>query len=212
MNRKIRIYILSTIDHIKRLAIDIFLYLKILDRDKYDQKLHTLASNHPERLAVLPYCIKGKGIDVGCGNRKSSDNCIGIDIVPKGSVGTVGSVTSQISQADICASGDQLSMFSDGELDFVIARHNLEHYVDVIKTIKEWYRVLRKDGFMVVVLPDETGLNRVGKRGVALDPTHEHSFTQESFKNLIEAIGGFEILKQEPVISNWSFISVCKKL
>jgi len=175
-----------------------------------DKKLAEL--NHPERLAVLPYCDSGRGIDVGCGNRKSSDNCIGVDIVANGELGKIGCVENKISQADICTSGDDLNMFQDNELDFVIARHNLEHYVDVIKTLNEWHRVLKPSGVMAVILPDEDGLNRVGKRGIDLDATHEHSFTQDSFKRLINLIGGFEIQKMEPVVENWSFICVCKKL
>ncbi len=168
--------------------------------------------NHPERLAVLPYCEKGRGLDIGCGNRKTSENCIGIDIIPKGEKGSAGCMNGEISAADICASGDSLNMFHDGEVDFVIARHNLEHYVDVIKTLKEWRRVLKKEGILAVILPDEEGLNKIGKRGIELDPTHEHSFTMSSFKNLIETLGGFEIVKLETVIENWSFICVCKKV
>lgn len=167
-------------------------------------------SNHPERRAVLPYCLSGKGIDVGCGNRKTTENCIGIDLVAKGCLGSVGCVRGKASQADICASGDDLYMFKDGELDFVVARHNLEHYVDVVKTIKEWRRVLKTGGVMAVILPDEDGLNRVNLRGVALDVTHHHSFSMTSFRNLVTAIGGFEIVKIEPVVENWSFIGVCR--
>src|SRR3954469_16375697 len=44
---------------------------------------------HPERLAVLPYCV-GRGIDVGCGYRKTTADCIGIDLLPRGTVGEHG--------------------------------------------------------------------------------------------------------------------------
>ena len=162
--------------------------------------------NHPEKIALLPYCI-GRGIDVGCGHRKVSKNCIGIDIIPKGEKGKYGCVKGRASVADICTSGDNLHMFSDGELDFVVSRHNLEHYVDVIKTILEWERVLKCGGIMATILPDERKLDTI-----ALDPTHKHVFTPESFLRYLDLIGGFEVIRLEEVIPNWSFICVCKKL
>jgi ubiquinone/menaquinone biosynthesis C-methylase UbiE len=162
--------------------------------------------NHPERLAVLPYCTSGKGIDVGCGHRKSHENCIGVDILAKGSLGEIGCIRGKEIQADICASGDNLYMFKDGELDFVVSRHNLEHYVDPIKTLKEWSRVLKKGGILATILPDERKLNTI-----KLDSTHKHVFTPESYNSILELIGGFEIIKTEEVIPNWSFISVARK-
>jgi len=59
---------------------------------------------------------------------------------------------------------------------------------------------------MAVLAPDETNINTI-----VLDPTHKHAFTPESFKRYIDLIGGFEIIKLESVIENWSFICVCRK-
>jgi SAM-dependent methyltransferase len=101
--------------------------------------------NHPEALALAPFC-QGKGIDVGCGHRKVSPSCIGVDLIARGDKGEHGVVANQTSVADIQASGDDLHMFGDGELDYVVARHNLEHYVDVVKTLCEWRRVLKPGG------------------------------------------------------------------
>ena len=161
---------------------------------------------HPERLALLPYCI-GRGIDVGCGHRKTSPNCIGVDILAKGQIGKNGCVRGKRSVADIQTSGDNLYMFQDSELDFVISRHNLEHHIDIIKTLQEWKRVLKKGGILGVVLPDENKVNTI-----ELDSTHKHVFTPESFRRFLELIGNFEIIKMETVIPNWSFICVAKKI
>ena len=163
-------------------------------------------NSHPERLALLAYCTTGRGIDVGCGHRKTHENCIGVDITPKGETGQFGSEKSKVSAADIVASGDNLHMFADEELDFVISRHNLEHYVDVINTLLEWKRVLRRGGILAIVLPDESEINTI-----ALDPTHKHAFTPESFARYIELVGGFEIIRLETVIKKWSFVCVCRK-
>lgn len=170
-----------------------------------DERQTRTKLNHPERLAVLPYCV-GRGLDVGCGNNKTSDNCIGVDILARGSIGTEGGITGGRSEADVCASGDDLHMFSAGEVDFVVARHNLEHYVDVLKTLQEWKRVLRPGGLLIVVLPDERFRNTI-----ALDVTHKHAFTPESYLRYIRALGDFDVVTVADAIPGWSFLAVCRK-
>ncbi|MCA8981382.1 MAG: class I SAM-dependent methyltransferase [Planctomycetes bacterium] len=162
---------------------------------------------HPERLAVLPYCSAGKGIDVGCGHRKSSPQCIGVDLIAGGEKGEHGVVMNQVSVADVQASGDDLHMFADGELDFVVARHNLEHYVDVLKTLHEWKRVLKPGGKLAVVLPDDRHVDTI-----ALDPTHKHVFTPDSFRRYMEGVGGFRELEVRDAVEHWSFLAAFEKL
>lgn len=159
---------------------------------------------HPEAAAVMPYS-QGRGLDIGCGGNKTLSQAIGVDIIPKGQKGKRGNQKGVISEADICASGDQLP-FKDNEFDYIIARHNLEHYQDVIKTLLEWRRVLKEGGYLSVVLPDDTKLDTIH-----LDLDHKHTFTPESFARLIEILGGFEIIKKETCIPHWSFICVLKK-
>lgn len=160
--------------------------------------------NDPEMIALYKYC-KGLGIDVGCGSRKTHPSALGIDIIPKGVQGKYGSEKRMISQADICASGDNLYMFADGVLDYVVSRHNLEHYNDSLKALMEWKRVLKKDGILGVVLPDDDIVDTI-----KLDPTHKHVFTKESFKNFLKTIGGFKILKLESCTKT-SFVCIAKK-
>jgi len=161
---------------------------------------------HPEAVVLQPYCV-GKGIDVGCGFRKTHPDAIGVDLLGKGEIGEHGCMKGMQSVADIKASGDNLYMFKDGELDYVVSRHNLEHYVDVVKTLREWKRVLKVGGVLGMVLPDESKINTI-----ALDPTHKHCFTPSSIKNLLELIGDFEIERLEPVIENWSFVVIARKV
>lgn len=159
---------------------------------------------HPEAAAVMPYA-QGVGLDIGCGGNKTLPEAIGVDITPKGQKGIWGNQKDVISKADICASGDCLPC-KDNSFDYVIARHNLEHYQDIIKPLLEWRRVLKSGGLLCVVVPDDDEVD-----GISLDPTHKHVFTQESFKRLIELLEGFEILKIDVCIPHWSFISVLKK-
>lgn len=45
--------------------------------------------------------------------------------------------------------------FPDCSQDYVFASHVLEHIEDPISTIKEWYRVLKVDGHMVITVPHQ---------------------------------------------------------
>jgi SAM-dependent methyltransferase len=164
--------------------------------------------NHPEAqaLALRPFCV-GRGIDVGCGHRKVAPHCIGVDLLAAGEVGEHGVVHGQRSVADIQASGDDLHMFADGELDYVVSRHNLEHYVDVVKTLQEWARVTRPGGIVAMIVPDE----RAGDT-IFLDPTHKHVFTPESLERLVGVIDGLRFVKAEVVTPNWSFLGVAERV
>ena len=159
-----------------------------------------------EKIALYSYC-KGIGIDVGCGSKKTHQNALGIDVIPNGEVGKYGSEKRQISEADICASGDNLYMFANGALDYVVARHNLEHYENPMKTLKEWKRVLRKGGTLGVVLPDNAELDTL-----KIDPTHKYVFTKESFRKMLEMVGGFKLVKLETCVPKWSFVCVAEKI
>ncbi|MDF1799533.1 MAG: class I SAM-dependent methyltransferase [Planctomycetota bacterium] len=162
---------------------------------------------HPERLAVLPYCESGRGLDVGCGHRKSSPNCIGVDLTAGGDKGEAGVVAGQVSQADVQASGDDLHMFADGELDFVVARHNIEHYVDPIKTIQEWKRVLRPGGKLAMIVPDDRYVDTI-----RLDPTHKHVFTPDSMRRILELIGDMREVEVREAVPEWSFLAAFEKV
>lgn len=53
---------------------------------------------------------------------------------------------------DIAAPGDALPV-PDASEDFVISSHVLEHFPDPIKALKEWYRVVRKGGYIFMIVP-----------------------------------------------------------
>lgn len=55
-------------------------------------------------------------------------------------------------KVDIIASGDNLP-FKDNSIDYVISSHVLEHFVDPIKTLKEWYRIIKPGGYIFAIVP-----------------------------------------------------------
>ena len=53
---------------------------------------------------------------------------------------------------NVVASGDALP-FLDGSHDFVVSSHVLEHFPDPIKALREWYRVIKPGGYIVMIVP-----------------------------------------------------------
>lgn len=148
--------------------------------------------------------VEGKGIDVGCGSSKISEDTIGVDLFSRGQLtGEFGG--GGISDADIKASGDNLYMFEDGSLDYVIARHNLEHYANPIKTLKEWSRVLRPGGKVGITMPDDGRLC-----GMRLDDTHKHSFDREGLKDVLE-LTGFSVKELGGTANQWNIYAIAEK-
>ncbi len=55
-------------------------------------------------------------------------------------------------KVNIVAQGDDLP-FKDESLDYVVSSHALEHFFDPIKAIKEWFRVVKKGGYVAMIIP-----------------------------------------------------------
>jgi len=49
--------------------------------------------------------------------------------------------------------GSNLADVENGSYDFVLSSHNLEHFANPVKALKEWQRVLRPGGSLILVLP-----------------------------------------------------------
>lgn len=60
--------------------------------------------------------------------------------------------TGSYAKVDIVAPGDNLPL-QDNSQDFVISSHVIEHFYDPVKTIKEWLRVVRPDGYVYIIAP-----------------------------------------------------------
>lgn len=78
--------------------------------------------------------FKGTGLDIGCGDSPllgaiPFDKNIGLD-------------------------AHDLSMYNDEHFDFVYSSHCLEHLLDPARAVNEWWRVIKKEGFLCIVVPD----------------------------------------------------------
>jgi SAM-dependent methyltransferase len=60
----------------------------------------------------------------------------------------------QNGQQFICE-GNNLEHIADGSYDFLLSSHSLEHFANPLKAVKEWLRVLKPGGTLLLVLPDK---------------------------------------------------------
>jgi predicted SAM-dependent methyltransferase len=61
---------------------------------------------------------------------------------------------SKLVKPDIIAEADQIAQLSEGTMDFIIARHLLEHLENPLSGMEEWYRILRRGGILLLIVPN----------------------------------------------------------
>lgn len=61
-------------------------------------------------------------------------------------------------EADLKADAANLDMFTDNSIDLIESHHMIEHlsFADAEKALKEWRRVLRPGGLLIITFPDIT--------------------------------------------------------
>lgn len=159
---------------------------------------------HIEIQRMEPYC-KGVGLDIGCGTKKSFKGAIGIDLVPRGKKGKYGSQSGLVSDADICGDGAHLPC-KDNSVDYLVSKHNFEHYAESGIVLKEWIRVVKPDGIVGLVVPDDCFGNSIN-----LDPTHKQAFTLDSLRKFVEQFDDVVVLETGRAVPYWSIYCILKK-
>lgn len=130
------------------------------------------------RWELVPYLL-GRSLDLGCGPFKAFPCMTGVDNGHHW--GTQG--------ADVVVeTAEDLSIFATQSHDLVYSSHLLEHieYEKVPATLKEWMRVLKPGGHLVLYLPDADEYPRVGEFGANKD--HKFNVTYECIVEALEKL------------------------
>lgn len=56
---------------------------------------------------------------------------------------------------DILSNSEDFPEVAGGTFDFVVANHVLEHLTDPIQALREWHRILRPGGLLLMAVPDK---------------------------------------------------------
>ncbi|HIP14034.1 MAG TPA: methyltransferase domain-containing protein [Sulfurimonas autotrophica] len=128
----------------------------------------------------------GKGIDIGCGSDPITDECQRFDIED----GDANCITDFIDE--------------EGSYDYVVSIHSLEHMYDPEKTLQDWWKLVKPNGMMMIVVPDED-LYEQGYWPSLFNWDHKATFTlskQKSYSSVSYNLYDLaNILKDAKIIS-----------
>ncbi|WP_294159787.1 methyltransferase domain-containing protein [uncultured Selenomonas sp.] len=101
------------------------------------------------------YC-QGEGLDIGCGNDPVTPTCSGWDL----------------------CNGDAqyLHGIPDESFDFVYSSHCIEHMLDVRVAIANWFRVVRRGGYLIIYGPERDLYEKQRTLPSRFNFDHKHYF------------------------------------
>lgn len=128
------------------------------------------------------YC-QGEGLDIGCASDPVTPGCSGWDL-PNGDA-------------------QYLEGIRDESFDFVYSSHCLEHMRDVRVALKNWFRVVRKGGTLILYIPHRDLYEKRKKLPSRWNLDHKHMFligkseapdTLDIVEEIRESLDGYDIL------------------
>lgn len=123
------------------------------------------------RAMVVDFC-QGNGIDLGSAGDPVVPWAISHDLPSE----VYRQYNSQRPDDNIQWRGSawDLSAFNDGAFDFLHASHLLEDAEDWVPVLREWDRVLKPGGFMIIAVPDHARFRAAVAAGQGDNLSHRH--------------------------------------
>lgn len=121
--------------------------------------------------------IKGNCLDIGCRDCKITNDAIGLDINPMWNPDIIGDI--------------HKIPFSDLSFDTIFASHILEHTDKTLEVLKEWKRVLKNKGRLIILVPhgEDCPWQTLGDS----ERDHKQLFTDKTIELFLRYVG-FTIL------------------
>ena len=154
---------------------------------------------------VAPY-LRGRGIDIGAGSFKVLPQAISVDNgCDNVMFGIPFSPDVKVSTAE------DMTIFGSQSMDFVYSSHLLEHLENPDKALKEWWRLVKPGGVLVLYLPHEDLYPRVGEEGANTD--HKHNLNEQKVIDWMLKIGHWdlEVCEKRDQDDEYSFLMVFRR-
>lgn len=129
------------------------------------------------KLDVLRYCATG-GLDVGCGPAKVWPHFVGVDSCKDTDLFGI-----QMKPDIVVSDATRLGLFADESMNCVFSSHTLEHIEAHVSALKEWWRLVKVGGHLVLYLPHRDLYPNIGQPGA--NPDHVHDFVET---DIVEAM------------------------
>lgn len=127
---------------------------------------HSEAAKVKDMPNIMQY-VTGRIIDIGCGNEKISDDAYGIDGRDLPGVNFI--------TDDVLTLSDQLEGCKHMPFDTVFSSHFLEHIAADYAALKDWSKLLRVGGHIILYLPDGRHYNN------SENPEHMRDINYDQF-------------------------------
>lgn len=151
---------------------------------------------------VAPY-LRGRGVDIGAGDFKILPHAISVDNLNHVAFGFT-------HKPDIVADASKLDMLASCSMDWVYSSHTLEHVEDMGATLREWWRLVKQGGYLVMYLPHKDYYPNIGQPGA--NPDHKRDLLPHE---VVAAMpDGWDLVSQQERNDGmeYSFLLVFKKL
>lgn len=123
------------------------------------------------RKFTTKYCV-GNGIDVGSGGDPVVPHAIQVEL-PKDEYAKYRS--GDVHGSPIQWHGNAVELpFKDKTLDWVYSSHLLEDFLDWKPLLREWTRVLKRGGHLIILIPDKALWDAAISRGQLPNCAHKH--------------------------------------
>lgn len=150
---------------------------------------------------------RGTGLDIGCGPYKAFPHFIGVDNKVDTKLFNI-----EFEPDNVVDDASTLPQVPDNRVDFVFSSHLLEHIEDHRAALKEWWRILRVGGHLILYLPHKDLYPNIGTPGA--NPDHKHDFLPGDITEAMSSMGiGFDLLVDEvrDAGAEYSFLQVYRK-
>jgi len=159
------------------------------------------------RHRLARYCL-GSGVDLGHGADPIVPSAITVDL-PTPYAETGGR------PVNLPGDAGSLYWFSDNSLDYVYSSHPLEDFEDTEGTLREWLRVIRPGGLLILFCPHEDACRPHPKKcGQGYNPNRGRpEFGVAYVKDvLLNRIGNVEVIHESPLVDALGFELVVRKV
>lgn len=116
-----------------------------------------------------------KGLDIGCGNDK---------LIKGKDIAFLGIDKRPLPGVDLIVDVSKILPFQNDDFDYVFSSHCLEDILDTESTLREWTRILKPGGYLILYLP-----HKELYKGVNSDHVHGQGFLPEEIENVLKNIG-----------------------
>lgn len=181
-------------------------YLKhLLEREGLLTKRSYTSETSLCRQRLSEYC-RGNGLDLGYGGDAISPSAITVDLERP---------YTQVGEMPLHLKGDALDLhwFKDNSLDYVYSSHLLEDFENTETVLREWIRVLKPGGNLVIYCPDEQRYRKhCQETGQPYNQAHKiENFSYNYLWEVLRNIGGMEIIYSNDPADIYSFELVARK-